>query len=339
MSVRQKIPSLEEENLGSNYSKIISPEDYNTLMSLHLYINQSNQYIANYLHKNFAGKDIDVIDIGCGTGPVTQRIAKTNPNVSIYGIDVDEKFLSYARKNTDPRIKYIYSDVLSYKHPNLVHVISSGGFHHHISKQKVNQYLKKIYDNLCPGGVYLVCDEFISEYDYCVDNIYAASKGRDEALVIWYSHIIGSAIKSSEIESFSSKKRSLYKYLAIEESKTLLDDIYQARPETYVKTHQDIDFVMEAAPVIQQHIMTERLDFARQEAQKLLKTLEKNKNNTNIEDDDSVVLSRGDFKVPCSIFEIEAKNAGFIVENFKAFGLYPETVGNLGVYTLRKSIV
>jgi len=44
-----------------------------------------------------------ILDIGCGSGTFTRRIAKAYPNIKIIGADISEKVIAFARKETKKR--------------------------------------------------------------------------------------------------------------------------------------------------------------------------------------------------------------------------------------------
>jgi 2-polyprenyl-3-methyl-5-hydroxy-6-metoxy-1,4-benzoquinol methylase len=42
-----------------------------------------------------------VVELGCGTGVIAQRLARTHPTVQFHGVDIDERLLAYARETHD----------------------------------------------------------------------------------------------------------------------------------------------------------------------------------------------------------------------------------------------
>ena len=50
------------------------------------------------LHEQFP-RSGEVLDIGCGWGPITLSIASLSPNVRVYGVDVNERAINQTKEN------------------------------------------------------------------------------------------------------------------------------------------------------------------------------------------------------------------------------------------------
>jgi hypothetical protein len=126
-----------------------------------------------------------------------------------------------------------------------------------------------------------------------------------------------------------------YNYLANEEAKTLLDDIYEGRQEPSIKNHAQIECVLKAVDEINNFATQGDTKEAAARAGVLLNNLESLHNLTQV-GDDRIDLSRQDFKICKSEFIKEINEAGFIIESCKEFGNL-DTFGGFIVWTLRKS--
>lgn len=318
MSVHQNIENFEEENLGANYSRIIAPEDYNTLMTdQHLYIRAADNYIAKSIQtvlKNVTRPNI--VEIGCGPARITKLVFNMNQKAKIYGLDVDASFLKYAQTICqDLPIQFINSSIEGYEHPCSVDLFYSEGFHHHVAKDdSLNSYLGNVFKLLKKGGYYIVGDEFIADYK--------TNDERETNLVLWYCHIIANALKKG------------FDFLAQEEAKTLLDDIYEGRIEPNIKSSDQIGLVLKFSTEIEDFLKQKKLDLAKTAARDFLNNLN-GLHNKLANEDDAMNLSRGDFKISCSDFVKEVEGIGFTIDAFRSFG--PASgVGCMGVYTLHK---
>ena len=61
---------------------------------------------------------IRILDLGCGTGEITQRLARRYPQAQIAGIDILDSNLQIARRlNADPRIAYAVGDAFALQFP------------------------------------------------------------------------------------------------------------------------------------------------------------------------------------------------------------------------------
>ena len=172
---------MSNNNLGSAYSSIISPEDYNRLMSKeHLYINQSDIFITEKI-REFAAKGFkNVVELGCGPGKLLKRVIKV-PDINLTGVDIDQVFIDYSKKLLKEcnNISIINQSVFDISFENKVDIFYSGGFHHHIAPGDDRQkYLSHIRSLLRDDGYYIVGDEYIPNY--------TNNQERELLLVIWY---------------------------------------------------------------------------------------------------------------------------------------------------------
>lgn len=305
-------------NLGESYSGIIAPDQYNQLMSKqHLYIHIADEYIAQAISKKVTPEQrAEIVEVGCGPGRILPIIYHKNQGINLTGIDADPVFVEYAKKKLKEIPINIYtSRVEDYTHPTKVDIFYSQGFHHHIPRGKPLQtYLRKLHQQLKSNGYYIVGDEFIAEY--------YNNQEREINLVLWYSHIISHAFRNE------------YFYLAQEEAKTLLDDIYEGHIHKPYKNKEQITFTLKQANIIDRLTREGELSKARALAEEFLFKLEslyslEKSNNKAID------LSRGDYKICHSVFCREVETAGFVIESSRAFGPI-HTIGGMVVYVLKK---
>ncbi|MCE3230609.1 MAG: Methyltransferase domain [Alphaproteobacteria bacterium] len=302
-------------SVGSSYSQIIHPKDYNQIMSHeHLYIPASDRFIAKKIRELIASSS-EVIELGCGPARILSLVSKIE-GINLTGIDLDSQFIDYARtfiKRTNVQI--INADATKYVHHKEVDIFYSQGFHHHFPKGiNTSNYLRNVYDNLKYGGYYILSDEFIPNY--------ADEKEREIKIVIWYSHIIAHAIKHN------------FNYLAQEEAKTLLDDLFEGRINKNIKSQEQIEFVLSNVKSIDQSARIGKLDMASKLAEEFLSAIEVLHNFT-FHGDAAMDLSRGDYKICDQAFRKEIQSTDFRIEDVKTFGPL-KTIGAMSVYILRK---
>ncbi len=299
----------------SNYSDIISAENYNNLMSKeHLYISTSDLYIAKVIADRAKDNMLEVVEVGCGPARITGLVGQAE-GINLTGVDVDGSYIKYAQEKLKGRnIKVVNHDVCTYKHGTPVDIFYSQGFHHHMPKGKIaKSYLKNVYSCLKPGGVYIIGDEFVPEYSSAAE--------REERLVVWYSHVIAHALKNN------------YTYLAEEEAKTLLDDLYEGRTEESLKSKQQIDFILSRVTDIDSAARASN----ESEVEKLVHDCLSGLAHF-VGDADAIkemVLSRGDYKVCDSAFRKEIEDVGFKVLSARSFGPI-SNIGAMVVYVLEK---
>jgi len=64
-----------------------------------------------------APKDGRVLDLCCGTGPLTRLLAKSAPRGSVVGVDFSEAMLAVARRRPLRNVEYVQADVLGLPFP------------------------------------------------------------------------------------------------------------------------------------------------------------------------------------------------------------------------------
>lgn len=57
------------------------------------------EYIIKYIKDNYKDKDVNVLDIGIGSGAISISLAYYCKNAFVYGVDISDKALEIARKN------------------------------------------------------------------------------------------------------------------------------------------------------------------------------------------------------------------------------------------------
>lgn len=299
----------------SSYSDIISAENYNNLMSKeHLYIHTSDSYIAKVISDRAKNGAKEVVELGCGPARILRLVGQAE-GINLTGVDVDKIFIQYARDRLKGKnINVVNHDVCTYSHDEPVDIFYSQGFHHHMPKgKKTKSYLKNVYSGLKSGGVYIIGDEFIPEY--------SSPEEREERLVVWYSHIIAHALNNN------------YTYLAEEEAKTLLDDLYEGRTEKNLKSKQQIDFILSRVSDIDSAARISDSGVVKKLVQDCLSGL--THFIGGVDSIKEIVLSRGDFKVCDSVFRKEVEDIGFKILSARSFGPI-SNIGAMVVYTLEK---
>lgn len=310
---------METLELEAPYSSIIRGEDYNQILSKeHLYIAEADQVVAKFIatEASKSSRPLEVVELGCGPARVSPLLS-TIKNIQLTGVDHDIAFIDYAKRlTTHLDLTIALGDITTYQHSVPVDVFCSIGVHHHIPKgQKTNQYLQNAYNQLIRGGYYLLSDEFLPTY--------SNEREREIRLVVWYFHIIASALRMG------------YRYLAEEEAKTFLDDINMGGNPEALKTKQQIDLVLAKAPMIDEASMKKEHDLSSELAKDFLVQLEQMNDTGIISEDHTLALSRRDYKICDQVLREEIEPIGFIIENVTSIG-HIEHIGAMSVYVLKK---
>ena len=112
--------------------------------------NMANQLI-DQLSTNFFNQEITILEIGCGTGYLTQLLCEKFPKAAITAVDLSSGMIELAKKKvTEDRVSFICGDIeeLSMeRHYDLI--ISNATFQWFNS---LHTTIKKLYKQLKPAG-------------------------------------------------------------------------------------------------------------------------------------------------------------------------------------------
>ena len=107
----------------------------------------------NYLSSN--AKNCEILDYGCGEGPIIDKVIKFNPK-KITGIDISDVSISKAKekfKDLDSKIILLVDNCEKTKfHDNKFDIVYGIGILHHL---RISECIAEIYRILKPGGTFL----------------------------------------------------------------------------------------------------------------------------------------------------------------------------------------
>lgn len=101
-----------------------------------------------------------ILDIGCGTGLELDEIWKRNSELSVTGVDLNQRMLDeLLKKHTDKNLKTVCTDYFQYEiGDNRYDAVISFESLHHFMPERKQQLYRKIYRGLKAGGVFLLGD-------------------------------------------------------------------------------------------------------------------------------------------------------------------------------------
>jgi len=85
----------------------LMPSEYDYWRESAEFFGIENAVVAPMLGQQRAER---VLDLGCGTGTWTRKVAEMLPRSEVLGIDSSEDMVEYARKVSDSRIRYLVGD-------------------------------------------------------------------------------------------------------------------------------------------------------------------------------------------------------------------------------------
>ena len=147
--------------------------------------------VLNFIKQNSQAKS-KVLDLMCGTGFLLNKIKTERPDLALYGIDSNEDFISFAKKNY-PNIEFSVKDVF-----NIVEdfkfdtIICTGGTHHLKDEMKLS-FLNLIKKSLNPNGVAIIADPYIADFTNESERKLAAAQ-------LGYEYLLYAINKQANIE-------------------------------------------------------------------------------------------------------------------------------------------
>ncbi len=155
----------------------------------------------------------NIVDLGAGTGLLTQFFYEKFPNAKFTLIDISDKMLEIAKKRFEgnSKIEYLISDYSNEFNTINPDLIISGLSIHHLSDPDKQTLYKNIYKNLLSNGVFINFDQFNA--DSCELNMMYNN--------YWYEQIMNSGISEIEYNKWL-KRRELDKENTIDQTKQML---------------------------------------------------------------------------------------------------------------------
>jgi tRNA (cmo5U34)-methyltransferase len=121
-----------------------------------------------YLIRGSVMDEGEFVELGIGTGSLTERVINAIPKARIIGIDADPKMLGEAARRLSShqdRIRLRLQDFFS-ELPAAQNAYFAALALHHVPNLSLKQRLyQKIYDALTPGGLFLNADAMFDDSD------------------------------------------------------------------------------------------------------------------------------------------------------------------------------
>ncbi len=138
-------------------------------------------------------QSIQVLDLGCGTGTLAQRILEIFPRAHVTCLDFSEQMIEMAQAKLASfnRANYVVQDFREYALTEPYHaVVSSLALHHLVTDEEKQAFYQKIYQGLNPGGCF-----------YNADVVLAASKHLQSLYMERWKEFMRRQIPDDEIEN------------------------------------------------------------------------------------------------------------------------------------------
>ena len=119
-------------------------------------------------------EQINVIDLGCGTGTLAQKIKNAFPNSNISCLDIAENMIKLAQNKLGKNINCYIGNFYEYSFDKKYDVIASSlALHHLESDEDKKMFYQKIYNALNKNGVFYNADVVLGS-NHHLQEIYMA---------------------------------------------------------------------------------------------------------------------------------------------------------------------
>ena len=113
--------------------------------------------------KNNSQANSKVLDLMCGTGFLLNKIKLVRPDLALYGIDINEEYITFATKSY-PNIEFSLKDVFNMVEDIKFDIIICTGGAHHLEDEKKLSFLNFIKKSLNPNGFAIIADPYIADF-------------------------------------------------------------------------------------------------------------------------------------------------------------------------------
>lgn len=160
----------------TRFDGVTGGEEYELFLLAAPYVDELEAIAARKVADHFAdssAKQINVFEIGVGTGITTAHLLEADPRFHIFGVDFEPKMIEAARSYFDflmtitkPNVKLIVGDALEKlreQPAQSFEAVVSGYCLHNIYPQQRAEIMAEIARVLRPGGIFMNLDKYAED--------------------------------------------------------------------------------------------------------------------------------------------------------------------------------
>lgn len=129
------------------------------------YYREQHEIILSYIPYP-SGRNIRLLDLGIGTGELSELILKRYPCSFMHGIDLSEKMIEISRARLAKHARKIHFSVGLLESEDFIgkyEAVFAGLSIHHLTNAAKRKIFRKIYRHTKPHGVFIMRDLFLSK--------------------------------------------------------------------------------------------------------------------------------------------------------------------------------
>lgn len=158
-----------------------------------------------------------LLDIMCGPGYLLGKIMERRPDLALFGVDIDERYVLHGRE-TYAGATFEEGDVLEWQPGEKFDVVVCTGSVHHIPYERQEKALANISSMAKSGGLVIISDCYVDDYSNERERKQAAAKlgyeyiretianGGSDRVVEWTIDILWNDVLMQEFKSSFEKR-------------------------------------------------------------------------------------------------------------------------------------